>query len=212
MPACCPATMIRGKLFGPFNQLTTGFDLNDVGRYEYRHTIGGNGEKNDILAIEIAKACIDLDLDDSVSETSEPRPVGPPSFTDLVSLNRTDGKLKASSSIADLVTLNKSDRSLSTAPSTPNRTPRRRQKTQSSPSINDLMPLNKSQRKRMQSCSSINDLMALNLSDNKMKSSTSITDLMTLNNLGNSKTKIDTDFKAPRKISRSNSDLGALEW
>ena len=180
-----------------------------------RHTIGGNGEKNDILAIEIAKACIDLDLDldDSASESSEVKP-RPPSFTDLVALNRTDVKLKASNSIADLMALNNSDRSLATTPvSTPKRAPRRRQKTQSSPSINDLMPLNKSQRKRMQSCSSINDLMALDLSDSRMKSSTSIKDLMSLNNLGNSKSKFSADSTTPRrKNSRSNSDLGALEW
>ena len=58
-----------------------------------RHTIG-HGENNDILAVEIAKNCIDLDRDDA---------------TKLKTIERTaekDPRIKASTSIADFIVLN----------------------------------------------------------------------------------------------------------
>lgn len=59
-----------------------------------RHTIGGHGGANDdVLALEVAKACIDLDLDDKTK-------------LDIVKrATKADARVKASASITDLMAM-----------------------------------------------------------------------------------------------------------
>jgi GNAT superfamily N-acetyltransferase len=63
-----------------------------------RHTIG-NGESDDILHVEVAKAVIDLDLDDAGN------PANPMEVVKSKGDETSDPKIKASTSISDLVEL-----------------------------------------------------------------------------------------------------------
>ena len=59
-----------------------------------RHTIGGNGgAEDDVLALEVAKACIDLDLDDKTKLEIVQR------------ASKADARVKASTSITDLMAM-----------------------------------------------------------------------------------------------------------
>jgi len=71
-----------------------------------RHTIGGNGENDDILAVEVAKACIDLDLDDATKLEIVQRASKKILAGSIGAQTDPDHRIKASKSITDLMALN----------------------------------------------------------------------------------------------------------